>query len=125
MMKTVYRDGQAMIYKLITIVVLLSAIGCTQTLKVVWEANPVEDNISHYTVYVCETQDSTVGSLDSVGVVGHNPMLDTYQFVYTFQDTMYIQAGIIAVDSLTRRSEMATTRFYGFPEKIEQVEIKR
>ena len=105
--------------------VLLTVIGCGQTLKIVWDANPVSDQISHYEIYVCETQDTVGFVLDSLTIVHHNPLLTQYKYTYTFQDTMYIKVGIVAVDSLTRRSEMAVTRFYGFPSEVETVEIKQ
>lgn len=114
--------------KVILLLFLFSCVGCAQSLYIVWEPNPVYERIECYKVYVFEKVDTTgwtIADMDSIAIVPHNPVAMEYSYNYNFQTNMIIKAGLVAVDSLTRKSEMSFSPFYNRPTENMTVRIKK
>ena len=118
---------------IVLFVLMFVVVGCGQNLKVVWSPNPIDERIEKYVVYKFEGdsvdwQNYSDLMLDSIGIVAHNPLIPqsgSYEFQFDFQETMIIRAGLIAIDSLTRRSDFGLSDFYFYPTENITVEIMK
>lgn len=116
------------IIKTILILCAVIAIGCAQNLKIIWDAPEGADNVGgveYYIVYKFEGdttawQNWTLADMDSIGTLPHTfNYSGPYIFETYFEQNTIIRAGGVAVDSLTRRSQMGLSKFY-FPPNIPQ-----
>ena len=125
--------------KLTTMWIVLFVLGFTtacnaQLLKIVWNSSVNADfeHIEYYKVFVFEGdsiqwQNFIIANMDSVSIVGHimgDPLLE-YEYRHSFQLDAIIRAGLIAVDSLTRESDMVFSPFYFSPNYPENVRIEK
>ena len=118
--------------KLIPVIILvglLSLCACGQSLRIMWNPsdNADADGVEYYTVYKWEG-DSTqwqnwqLSQMDSIGILPHVMNFDgPYEFRTYFNETLIIQGGVRAVDSLGRTSEIALSRFYFHPSEVDAI----
>ena len=122
-----------LIVLIVLMVLMFAIVGCSQSLKIVWSPNPIDERIEKYVVYSfqgdsVDWQNYNDLMLDSIGVVNHNPLIgqdSTYSFRFYFHEDMIIRAGLVAVDSLTRPSGFGRSDFYFHPTENITVEIKK
>lgn len=118
-------------YLIVLLVLIFAIMGCSQSLKIVWSPNPIDERIEKYVIYSfqgdsVDWQNYNDLMLDSIGVVNHNSLIaqdSTYSFQFYFQENMIIRAGLIAIDSLTRQSDFGLSDFYFYPTENITVEI--
>jgi len=116
---------------LIVLFVLVGLTACSQSLRISWHQNPTVENVEYYKLYVFEGDSAewlsfSVADMDSIGITAHlSGMPENYvrQYDYNFNEQSIIRAGVIAVDSLTRQSDIGLSDFYFHPTENITVEI--
>jgi hypothetical protein len=121
------------IIQLILIIFILSILACAQNLKIMWDAADTadRDSVYLYIVYKFEGDSITwqnwqLSDMDSIGTILH--MINysgPYIFETYFQEGKIIRAGCIAIGRLKRRSDMALSEFYFYPDIPIYVRIKK
>ena len=114
---------------IITLLLIISTIGCSQNLKIKWTPNPANNRIELYEVYTWEGDSSQIVTFDdSLFVlrdsVAYKLNATIYEYNYHFDENSVIRAAVIAVDSLTRRADFSRTEFYGLPAQPNVVLVK-
>jgi len=125
--------GNKMMIRIVFILALLFTIGCGQNLRIMWNPSDQADTegLTHYTIYKWEGdsvqwQNWVQTDMDSIGILPH--VLNyggPYEFRTFFAENKIIRAGLIAEDSLSRKSKMGLTRFYFSPTNLEEIWIEK
>lgn len=77
--------------------ILVSCNLMSTDVRIIWHANPDNENVTHYRVYKAESNDSTNLNLVYMGDVQHTQYGDTLFFITSF-DSGYIKGGVQAVN---------------------------
>ena len=119
--------------KIITLLFAFVAISCGQTLNIVWYVSDAADNrgLEYYVVYKwqgdsTQWQDWQLSDMDSIGTLPHVMNYNgPYKFSTYFLEDKIIRGGVLAQDSLTRRTPMKLSRFYFYPAELTEVRIEK
>lgn len=120
-----------MIMRIVLILGLfMVAMSCSQPLRIVWtyplDELPADSIVFNVYAWQGDSADIVIYDdiqLDSLGQIRYVPNHGDYEYQYDFNPNSVIRAAINAEDCLGRLSDYGYTRFYGLPDRPENLRI--
>ena len=115
--------------KILFLLLIIVAVGCTQPLYVYWDyppdGIPASDSV-YFETYVWQGMDTTLFdtlAMDTLAaIIYYIPGQQTYKSErYIFHPNTPLRAAIRAFDALGRQSDLGLTRFYMNPKEVREV----